>query len=95
MARDDGLDEQDERVDCVAEAVEDEEFPLVSCEADFIYSGIRDFEACGYNEVWSIFGVGVGLVIVVVGGWRTDRVVDEMHLYNRISRSFKSPHDSL
>lgn len=38
---DDGLDEEDERVYCVAEAVEDEEFPLVDGEADFV-DGVVD-----------------------------------------------------
>jgi hypothetical protein len=36
LARDDGLDQKDEAVDGVPEAVEDEEFPLIGCEADFI-----------------------------------------------------------
>jgi hypothetical protein len=35
------LDEQDERVDGVAEAVEDEEFPVVGREADFIFLFVR------------------------------------------------------
>jgi hypothetical protein len=38
---DDGLDEQDERVDGVTEAVEDEEFPVVWREADFIFLVVR------------------------------------------------------
>jgi hypothetical protein len=35
---DNGLDEQDKGVDCVAETVEDEEFPLVGCEAYLFFS---------------------------------------------------------
>jgi hypothetical protein len=36
LACDDGLDEQDERIDSVPETIEDEEFPVVRSEPDFI-----------------------------------------------------------
>lgn len=71
LAGDDGLDEQDEAVDGVAEAVEHEEFPVVRGEADFV---------CGGNELVSEGGgrCGVGILDLELG--RTNGVVDEMHL---------------
>lgn len=55
LACDDGLDEQDEAVDGVAEAVEHEEFPVVRGEADFV---------CGLIELVSE-GVGRRGVVVL------------------------------
>lgn len=46
LGGDDGLDEQDERVDGVAEAVEEEELHLVAGEADFV-DGVVDEEHAG------------------------------------------------
>jgi hypothetical protein len=52
LSGDDRLDQEDEGVDCIAKAVEDEELVVVSGEANFVAGGFDQRMFGGLRGIW-------------------------------------------